>query len=100
MMDDKKFGEVFEKVALSNVLIKSSDIMSILSGLVEDNEGNAESIKTIVESAVKEKLTTEQIVKRVIMLTCNCVVINIWNNFQTIIEKAYEINKKKIKSES
>lgn len=99
-MDDKKFGEILEKVSVSNVLIKSSDMMSILSGLIDDNEGNAESIKKIVESAEKEKLTTEQIVKRVIMLTCNCVVINIWNNFENIIEKAYEINKKKIKSES
>ncbi len=99
-MDDKKFGEILEKVSISNVLIKSSDMMSILSGLIDDNEGNAESIKKIVESAEKEKLTTEQIVKRVIMLTCNCVVINIWNNFENIIEKAYEINKKKIKSES
>ena len=90
----KKLDNVLEKVAKSHTLLKNEDLVSILAGIVKDDESNENEIKKIADTFDKAKLSTEDIVRKTIMITVNCVVTSVYNSFKAEIDKAYEANQK------
>lgn len=87
-MEDSKFHEIFVKLAGSHTVIPSEILLQVLGGIVKTSEKDRPEIKQFAETM--KDLPIEEVVSRVTLLTCNSVILSLWNIFGTQIEEAYK----------
>jgi len=88
-MENKEFGEIFDKIGKSHTTIPSEILLSILGGIVRTSEKTSPDVVKFAE--VVKDCEPADIVSKSILFTCNSIVLNIWNMFGPEIEKAYKI---------
>ena len=86
-MTNKEFDEMFEKIVKSQTMLPNTALVSIMAGIVRDADKDNPNIKKFAE-AFKD-MSTEEIISKSVLFTCNSIINNIWNLFRDQIEEAY-----------
>lgn len=87
-MENNEFNKIFETIGKSNTMIPSGALLSILAGIVNTSDKNSEDVKKFAEAC--KDCEPEDLISKVVLFTCNSVIINLWKTFGPQFEEAYK----------
>jgi len=84
-MTNEEFEKIFNEMAKSKASLPLPLLLHILGGIVKSTDENDENFKNFINGL--EGAPVKDIVDKTTVVTCNAVIINIWNRFGEEIQK-------------